>query len=199
MDRHASHLPLLLALGIGAVMGLGVGGLSCSSSEDGAANPPAPSADSGLDAQHEAATTPEAGMDVIQTPDEFSDFPKAPIVGSGLPSNIADLVAAQTGSNSGGPCLAEPPLEALVPSNWSPLIFEWKATGDQNLFELTLSVDNQLNDLVVYTTDTSYTIDAQTWELLMLHSSGRDLEVTLRGASFDGTDVTSGPATGASG
>jgi hypothetical protein len=129
----------------------------------------------------------------------FADFPKDPIVETGLPAGLPGLFAGATGSDSGGPCLAEPAMDAMIPRNWTPLLFEWSPPAGQNVFELRLSVKGQTNDLLVYTTKPTFTIDAAIWKALTLHSPGKDIQVTLRGATLTGDTLTQGPATGASG
>ncbi|MCA9592947.1 MAG: hypothetical protein KC776_06535 [Myxococcales bacterium] len=131
-------------------------------------------------------------------PSSYEDFPKDPEVESTLPSDTPSHFSG-AGDPTGGPCLFEPALGALIPKNWSPLRFEWTPGAGQNVFELRLHVDNQDNDLVVYTSQTSYTFAKTTWQALTQHSSGHDIDVTLRGAQIDNGNVVSGPATGAEG
>jgi hypothetical protein len=123
----------------------------------------------------------------------------APVVEDGLTASIADLFDKTPGMDSGGPCLSEPPMDAMVPRNWTPLFFEWTAPPDLNVFELRLEVDNQIRPLIVYTTKTSYAIDPSAWKGLTDHSAGRDVKVTLRGARVDGETLTMGPFLGATG
>jgi hypothetical protein len=128
----------------------------------------------------------------------YPDFPKDPVIDGGLPADIGTGFGTP-GQPSGGPCLSEPPLDALVPKNWTPLLFEWTPSGDQNVYELKLHVDNQVNDLVVYTSATSYTISADVWQKLTQHSAGHDIQVTLRAGKLESGQLTSGPFTGADG
>jgi len=100
---------------------------------------------------------------------EFFDFPAEPVIEGQLPADIATLFQVP-GESSGGPCLAEPPIDAMVPNNWTPLLFDWVGAADQNVYELRLKVDNQVNDLVVYTTASTFTIDAKMWESLTTSS-----------------------------
>ncbi|MBS2027693.1 MAG: hypothetical protein JST54_07320 [Deltaproteobacteria bacterium] len=127
-----------------------------------------------------------------------SDFPSQAVLVGGLPSYLPGLFAADGGS-AGGPCLSEPTLDALVPRNWTPLHFEWAPTGTENVFELRLHVANQVNDLVVYTSSTSYELDGAVWSALESHSAGQDVQISLRGASLVSGALTSGPDTGAMG
>ena len=201
MKRHFTHLPLLAALGVGAAFGLSAGGLSCSSSDEETAATPDASFDSGTSDGAQDVTQPDVANDVTDEgftiPDEFEDFPADAIVGDGLPNELPSLFGSSTGTD--GPCLSEPPMDALIPSNWSPLLFEWQSSQGHNVFELTLSVDNQVNDLVIYTDQTTFTIDSAIWTGLLQHSSGHDVTITLRGATLEGGALTAGPATGVSG
>jgi hypothetical protein len=128
----------------------------------------------------------------------FSDFPKEPEIEASLPSDLSSQFSA-AGQGSGGPCASEPPTGALVPKNWTPLRFEWSAPAEQNVFELRLHVNNQVNDLVVYTTQKSYSMAASQWKSLTQHSAGNDIEVSLRGAKLDSGKLTAGPFTGTKG
>jgi hypothetical protein len=129
-----------------------------------------------------------------------ADFPAAPVVADPtLPANIGDLFAAATGQPSGGPCVAEPAMDAMIPRNWTPLFFEWTAPPEQNVFEIKVVVDNQVNPLVVYTTGTTFTIDPKMWAGVSANSAGHDLQITVRGAGLAGGAITTPPALGTSG
>lgn len=139
---------------------------------------------------------------VVLDPDggsTFADFPAAPVVEAGLPDDIGGLFEGAMGSDMGGPCLAEPALDAMVPKNWTPLFFEWTSPPELNVFELRLKVENQVNELVVYTTQPTFMIDPKMWQGLTSNSFGRDIQVTLRGARLEGGALTVGPLLGASG
>ncbi len=174
---------LLIALLImSAVAGLSVAMASCSSSEDN------PAADAGT--LKDGATDADAG-------DGYTDFPSEPIVDSDLPPDLPSLFGAD--QDGEGPCLSEPPVGAMFPSNWTPPLFEWTGASGQNVFELRLSVDNQASDLVVYTSKTSYTVSSSVWSLLTKHSAGHDITVSVRGATLDGKVLSSGPSLGSKG
>jgi hypothetical protein len=81
----------------------------------------------------------------------------------------------------------------MVPKNWSPLFFEWASAPELNVFELRLTVDNQINPLVVYTSSLSYTIGASLWKDLTAHSAGYGISIALRGARLEGGALTVGP------
>lgn len=95
--------------------------------------------------------------------------------------------------------MIEPPMDAMYPSNWTPPLFEWSADGSQNVFELRLHVDNQINDLVVYTDQRSYTLPLKMWKSLALGSAGHDVHVTIRSAEIVGDTIVSGPYMGTTG
>lgn len=128
-----------------------------------------------------------------------ADFPAAPVIADPmLPANIGDLFAAGE-QPTGGPCVAEPAMDAMIPRNWTPLFFEWSAPSGQNVFEIKIVVDNQVNPLVVYTTGSTFTVDAAMWAGLTAHSAGHDLEITVRGAVLDNGALTAPPAVGTAG
>src|SRR6185503_13171840 len=70
----------------------------------------------------------------------FYDFPKDPIVDPALPPGLPTVFGDATGMDTGGPCLSEPALDAMIPRNWTPLFFEWTPPAGQDVFELRLSV-----------------------------------------------------------
>lgn len=130
----------------------------------------------------------------------YDDFPADPILDPGAPANAADLFGAPgTGSPTGGPCLAEPEIGTLFPRNWLRPRFSWLATGGQNLFEIRVVTANEVDQLVVYTTSTTWTMPAAMWSGLSAHIVDQPLTVTIRGAVYDGSTLTSGPSLGSNG
>ena len=139
-----------------------------------------------------------AGPDAFAGP--FPDFPATPIIDTGAPSDGGTLFgSAGTGSASGGPCMYEPEVNTLYPQNWLRPRFSWVASGTENLFELRVTAANEVNPLVVYTTATSWTMPAAIWSALSAHIIEQPLTVTVRGATYNGTALTSGPEIGTSG
>jgi len=192
-----AHLRLVLAVGVASILALGGSGLSCSEDDPGTELSTGGTTSQGGADQGGGGLGGEGGG--LLPPTHHDDFPAEPIVEDGLPSDIADLFTGATGSDTGGPCLSEPTLDAMVPRNWTPLLFEWQAPAEQNVFELRLEVENQLNDLVVYTTQPSYTLAKVLWTAFADHSAGQDVTVTLRGATLEGAALTAGPFVGATG
>src|SRR5262245_26607263 len=94
----------------------------------------------------------------------FLDFPKDPIIDATAPPNAPTLFGpAGSGMPSGGPCLFEPEPGALFPNNWLRPRFRFAPGANQNLFEIRLHADNEVNDLVVYTGDTSWKMPKPMW------------------------------------
>jgi hypothetical protein len=156
---------------------------------------------------------PNAGDDdgvkdsgTVAPPDAFagpwSDFPGTPIIDTnGTAPTDSDTLfgSATTGAPTGGPCLFEPEVGTIYPKNWIRPRFTWIPTGTENLFELRITTPTQVNPLVVYTTATTWTMPADLWLGLQTHSVNTPLTVAIRGAVFDGTQLTSGPEHGSSG
>lgn len=125
-------------------------------------------------------------------------FPSDPIID--MPSVPADAPVlfgpAASGDPSGGPCVTEPENQVLIPQNWLALRFRFQPMGGQNLFEIRLSADGEPNDLVAYTDQTTWTIPAAIWQAMTLGLADKDISVSVRGAVFDGTKLSAGPALG---
>lgn len=128
----------------------------------------------------------------------FKDFPEDPVVDPALPLDPSGIFGADVPGGA-APCLTEPPVDAMFPTNWTPLLFEWQAPAGQNVFELRLHVDNQINDLVVYTDQPRYAMPLPMWQSLALHSAGHDITVTLRSGEMQGGALVNGPTTGTTG
>jgi Tol biopolymer transport system component len=122
----------------------------------------------------------------IQPSGPVTDFP-TPVLDGTAPTNSATLFGPTTqGATSGGPCLVEPENNALYPQNWLRPRFRWTAANGENLFELRLHVANQLSDLVVYTTNMSWTMPKTMWDALRAHSPTEAMTITVRGGSQAG-------------
>jgi hypothetical protein len=132
----------------------------------------------------------------------YSDFPSQPQIDPTLPANVGTEFTTAGDTDAGGttgPCIIEPSMGALFPNNWTPMYFAWNAANGDNLFELRLHVANQLNDLVVYTSATTYTLPATIWTALATDSADLDIEVTIRSATLTAGAVTNTPSTGTTG
>jgi hypothetical protein len=165
------------------------------------------------DGGHDAMTTPDAPGFVGDTgvpfgdgaPNTFSDFPAQPILdapdgGMAAPSNAPTLFGsaeAGAGGDGGGagPCLVEPEVGSLYPNNWLRPRFSWIAPGGENLFELRVHAQNQVNDLVVYTAETSWTMPLVMWQALSADSQDVPMTISITGGVYTSptlTDVEAG-------
>jgi hypothetical protein len=127
-----------------------------------------------------------------------TDFPPDPIIdptGTPPPADAATTFGpAGSGSASGGPCLIEPQPDSLFPRNWLRPRFRFSAPAGQTVFEIRIRAAIETNDLVVYTTQTTWTMPAAMWGNLSKNASDMPLSVTVRGL-----DTTVGtPALGTS-
>lgn len=134
-------------------------------------------------------TQPETG------PSVYSDFPSTPIIvgggdaGPSLPANIATLFGGPDAGAGAAPCIAEPAADAMIPKNWTPLFLEYSAPG-ANVYEITVTIDNQTNPAVVYTPNPTYTFDQNLWKSVEGHSAGHDVNVSIRGGTLSGQTVS---------
>jgi hypothetical protein len=136
----------------------------------------------------------------IDTGGPHTDFPAEPVIDGDAPDDSDDLFGDPgSGSSSGGPCLLEPELGALIPMNWLRLRVRFEPADGQNLFEIRVHADNQTNDLVVYTTKTTWTMPKEMWEKLRVDTVDRPIQITVRGAELSGGTLAGSPALGADG
>lgn len=133
----------------------------------------------------------------------YPDLPADPQGAGGIMAGqvgaIASAFKSATANASGGPCILEPTLGALYPKNFTPPLFEWTAPMGHNIFELRFHVDNQINDLVIYTDSKSFTLPESLWVLLGQHSSDRDIQVTVRSGQLTAGQLSGGAFAGSAG
>ena len=130
-----------------------------------------------------------------------NDFPSTPIIdapdggGASVPSNAAQSFgAAGSGSSSGGPCVYEPAPGALFPNNWLRPRFYWSGGGGQQVYELRLSSPHESNDLVVYTTQTKWTMPLALWTTLSANLQGDPITITVRQLDSSGKPQVGTPS-----
>jgi hypothetical protein len=152
----------------------------------------------GSHAGHHAGDASNGGPDAFTGP--FPDFPATPIVDTGAPPDSGTLFgSASSGAATGGPCMIEPEVGTLYPRNWLRPRFTWVPQGTENLFELRLTAANQINPLVVYTTQTTWTMPADIWTALAQHTVDQPITMQIRGATLSGSTLSSGPELGSMG
>ncbi len=108
-----------------------------------------------------------------------TDFSSTPI----LDGNATQFNASS--STSGGPCIVEPGDGVLVPNNWVRPRFRW--TGGSGPYQITIHSGREANDLVVYTSNTQWTMPKSIWQGLAANAwddgSGSDsITVTVANA-----------------
>jgi len=150
----------------------------------------------GVDGSLSAGLDDDAGgfSGVLAGP--FHDLPPAPILdapdagGLAIPDTVGALFGGPSqGAPSGGPCLIEPEVDSVYPNNWLRPRFTWVPVAGQNVFELRLSAANQAETLVMYTTQTSWTMPQDVWEALRAHSQAVAMTVSVRGAQLAGASL----------
>ena len=130
----------------------------------------------------------------------FADFPKEPIIDPSAPATAPGLFGdASSGDPSGGPCLFEPEPGTLFPSNWLRPRFRFSAGANQNLFEIRLHTSDEIDDLVVYTADITWTMPKPMWQSLAQHATNGPITMTVRGAHYNGTTLDGKPSVGTTG
>jgi hypothetical protein len=128
------------------------------------------------------------------------DFPADPVIDGTAPADSGTLFGDPgSGDPSGGPCLVEPELGSLIPQNWLRLRVRFEPAAGENLYEIRLHADNQVNDLVVYTSNSTWTMPKPMWEQLRLHTVDMAITVTVRGAKLSGSTLAGPPSLGAKG
>ena len=122
-------------------------------------------------------------------PQACADFPAAPILDPLGPTALpADPGSSFTVAPSGaGPCVTEPEDGSLYPFNWSRPRIKW--TGQSGLAQITVHEDIEAHELVVYTTASSWIMDAAIWKGLAAHVRDTDISVTVRLAAGGATTV----------
>jgi hypothetical protein len=126
------------------------------------------------------------------------DFP-TPIIDNGAPATAPTLFGVpDQGTN--GPCMYEPEMGSLFPNNWLPLRFRFNATQNETLFEIKLTIPNEKHPLVIYTTQSGYTLPQAVWSTMATVAGGAGpIHVTVRSGIASGGMLTGGPWKGTEG
>jgi hypothetical protein len=88
-----------------------------------------------------------------------------------------------------GPCVVEPQLSngdvpgSLFPNNWLRPRFRWVPAGNEDVWQIRISVPNQKYALVAYTTRTVWALPKDIWQGLARSSADTTITVTVRGVS----------------
>ena len=116
-------------------------------------------------------------------------LPGHPITDGTVPGNVGQIFGTPGGA-AGGPCIIEPQDNSLFPNNW--LRPRFRFTAGQGLYEIRVHAANQANDLVVYTSNTTWTMPKPMWQALALHTRDMPITVSVRGAAPTGGSVSIG-------
>ncbi len=128
-----------------------------------------------------------------------TDFPPTPIIdtppgGSAPPSDVGSTFGpAGSGSATGGPCLLDPEDGSLFPKNWLRPRFALTPGMGEDTFEIRVHADIETNDLVVYTTGTTWTMPAAMWTALSMNVVDQPITVSVRGLVSGTGTVAMGP------
>ncbi len=128
-----------------------------------------------------------------------TDFPPTPIIdmpagASAPPSDVGETFGpAGTGTSTGGPCLSDPEPNSLFPRNWLRPRFVVQPGAGEDVFEIRLHTAAETNELVVYTTATTWTMPAAMWAALSLNAVNQPIAVSVRGMVSSSNTVALGP------
>lgn len=126
-----------------------------------------------------------------------TDLPAAPIF-EDAPADAARYFGAPGDSAGTGPCVIEPQLSSgdapgsLFPSNWLRPRFRWVPAGNENLWEIRVSAENQANTLVAYTSHTEWRMPRDVWKGLARSSADAPISVSIRGIAMGAAGKPSG-------
>lgn len=183
---------------LAVTMALCVGGCAVASSSDAR---PDDKPKAGADASNPGSTGGSAAAPFGNNPTPVAapgascngpceDFPAEPILdmaGQPPPANAASLFGKADAFAEPGPCVLEPDLSsgdrpgALFPRNWLQPRFRFTPLPGENLWEVRISAPGQKNELVAYTTNTTWTLPRDIWQLLARHTLDVPISVTIRG------------------
>lgn len=112
-----------------------------------------------------------------------TDFPTAPIIAGNAPANAPSMF---TGTGTApGPCISEPELGTLLPNNWLRPRVKVSAPA-ASLLQITFHSDKEANDLVVYTTGDTWTMDKTIWQNIATHVVDSAISVSVRALGSSG-------------
>jgi mono/diheme cytochrome c family protein len=144
----------------------------------------------------EAAAQSDTGSLIAPntTRDDFAN----PVLDVGVPSNAQQLFGAADRSGL-GPCLFEPEVGSLFPNNWLPLRFRFTTNNQENLYQITLVVPNEVHPLIIYTAASGYVLSNGTWGVITAASAGAPIHLTVRSAVVANGQLAGGPWKGTDG
>ena len=98
-----------------------------------------------------------------------------------LPMSRDLFAGGDGGATEVGPCLVEPELGSVFPRNWLRPRFRFIPAASQTLFEIRLHADIEKNNLVVYTSSTTWTLPKNFWSSLTDNVIDQPITIAIRG------------------
>jgi hypothetical protein len=117
-----------------------------------------------------------------------TDFPAAPLIDLGVSPDAPGMFTV--GLPGAGPCITEPEDGALFPNNWLRPRVKFTPAVPGTLHEIRFHSDEELNDLVAYTTSDRWTMPKSVWTGLAAHARDSAITVTVR-ATGGGSSMVS--------
>jgi len=136
--------------------------------------------------------TDGGGLPVATCSKDCTDFPKEPILDTGVPAGAPGMFG-QAGSGA-GPCILEPEAGSLFPATWlRPRVHLKSAAkpGESVVYQITLHADIEANDLVAYTTKDTWILPKDVWTAIAANVQDQDIKVTVRESINGGAPSTS--------
>ena len=129
-----------------------------------------------------------ASVVVLSCTSDCTDFQDTPVLDGAATADAASKFGAATSGGPSAVCITEPMNGSLVPRNWWRPRVHFTPQPGETLFEIRFHADVEKNDLVVYTTKSSYLMPEAAWQGVAAHAAS--LKVTVRGTSAAGGAVS---------
>ena len=134
--------------------------------------------------------TGNGGSDVVvpACSSNCTDFQAAVILDGSATMDAASKFGAAAAGGPSADCLIEPAPGSLVPRNWWRPRIRFTPQAGETLFEIRVHADVEANDLVIYTSNTTYLMPAAAWTGVAAHAAS--ITVTVRGTSAAGGAIS---------
>jgi len=119
---------------------------------------------------------------------DCTDFQTAVIFDGAATADVATKFGDPSTGGPAAACIIEPAPGSMVPRNWWRPRVHFTAQPGEALFEIRVHADIEKNDLVVYTSNTTYLLPVDAWKGVAAHS--QSLTVTVRGMSGAGGAIS---------
>ncbi len=155
--------------------------------------------DADADADADGEIIPPSNSSGIMEPPKCtsrcSDFPAGPYLDTNVPPNSADIFGNNPDNfQPSGFCVHEPqlgvfdgsssPTGTIFPANWLRPRFRFESIGNENLFEIRLSAEKEIHDMVIYTLSKNWTMPDSLWNIIRTRVIDVPITVTVRGVNM---------------